>query len=778
MDVVLEKIFWQAEDSDYLIGAAIDHATGREVIVKGHIDVGEGGRVRIAEGKWKFDSRYGWSFQVKKLDRSDPVDPGEVLRYLESLDDVSPALATAILTQFGPECLGRIDGDPELLRTVAGAPAGEADSLASRWVDLRGRKRAMSFLSSLDLSDALASRLVSAYGAEVIEIIQKDPYRITEVPRVSFRLADRIARNAGVPLDDPKRLAAGAEFALSEAEDDGHSYMERGQLVHRCYGVLSLGTAVPTTALQAAVDDMLTRERLISEMIDGEERIYTAEMFAIETSIYHQLQQRLRLAPKGRRVPKRPEVPAGGFAPTDEQWSAVEAACTERLSLMTGGPGVGKTATLETMVETLEREGIKYVLAAPTGKAAKRMSESTGRKASTLHSLIGYEALEQADVNEPAQPIAADAVIIDESSMLSMRMAERVLAHCAPDTHVILVGDPDQLPPVGAGSVFLDLLESGRVPTTRLTKVFRQAEDSLLLVNARRVRAGEEPFWDAQEAEEALGHPVRSDWSFIETEDAKAAAAKVVEVAESLPVTDTLLVSPTKDGDAGVHALNERMQTLRNPGGQLVGTSERRSMRVGDSILITQNDSRLKVVNGDLGHITGFDKKARTVTIELDDGPRTMNAAHLLEVGQLGYTITVHKSQGSQAPHLVAPLTLGSGQRMLSRALIYTAWTRAQESCTVIGSKEALRAALANDGSQRNTTLDLRVASIAHRLEMRARKAQDLQRAFGARRAAPVAVAAPAQPVPVRNMPGAPEPVKARQPSRGSRGFGPARQRP
>lgn len=774
MDVVLEKIFWKAEDSDYLIGAAIDHATGQEVIVKGHIDAAEGERVRVAEGRWRYDARYGWSFQVKKVDRSDPVDPGEVLRYLEGLEDVSPELAAAILATLGPECIGRLDGDPELLRTVKGAPPGEADSLAGRWVELRGRRRALSYLSSLDLSDALASRLVSFYGAEVIEIMKTDPYRITEVPKVSFRLADRVARNAGVPLDDPKRLAAGTEYALAEAEDDGHSYMERGRLIHRCYGVLGLGPAVSNKAMQDALDDMLRRERLIAETVGSEERIYTAEMFRIETSIYRHLQGRLQLAPHGRSAPARPPVREGAFAPTDEQWQAVSSASTERLSLLTGGPGVGKTATLEAMVDALDRQGVSYVLAAPTGKAAKRMSESTGRPASTLHRLIGYEALESTDTDSAVEPIKAQTVIIDESSMLSVRMAERVLAHCGPDTNVVLVGDPDQLPPVGAGSVFLDLLESDRVPTTRLTKVFRQAEDSLLLINARRVRAGQEPFWDAASAEAALGHPVRADWEFVDTDDAKAAAAKAIELAESRPAESTLLLSPTRDGDAGVHALNDRMQELRNPKGTSIGSRDKRELRVGDAILITQNDSRLKIVNGDIGRITAFDAEEKTVTFDLDEGSRTMNAAHLLEVSQLGYTLTVHKSQGSQAPHVVAPLTLGSGQRMLSRALVYTAWTRAQESCTVVGSRDALRAALSNDGSQRNTTLDLRIASIAKRLELRAaRAASSMKAAMAARRGpAPATVPQPTRPVPKRTMPDA-EPAAPQR-----RGFKTTRRKP
>ena len=757
IDVVVERIFWQATDSDYKIVSSIDHATGREVILKGHIDAAEGERVRVAEGKWKFDSRYGWSFQVKKIDRSDPVDPGELAAYLCSLEAVSPRLADAIIAALGTDCLSKIDANPDIIRGITGGAPGEADSLADRWLELRGRRLALTYLASLDLSDALAQRIIRFYGAaEAVAVVRDDPYKITEVPRVSFRLADRIARTAGVALDDPKRLAAGTEYVLAESEDDGHSYMERGDLIHRCYGVLGIPPRVSIREMNEAIDAMLREQRLVSETVGSQERIYTAEMFRIETSIYEQLQSRLQMPPTGRTAPRRPVAPAGGFAPTDEQWNAVEAACTERISLMTGGPGVGKTATLATMVETLEREGITYALAAPTGKAAKRMSESTGRKASTLHRLIGWAQLENTDLDAETTLIKADTIIIDESSMLSMRMAERVLAHCGPQTNIVLVGDPDQLPPVGAGSVFLDLLESDRVPTSRLTKVFRQAEDSLLLLNARRIRAGHEPYWTAAEAEAAVGHPVRADWTFIETADTKAAAAEIVRQAQLHPSADTLLVSPTKDGEAGVHALNERMQQLRNPSGESIGRHEGRELRVGDTILITQNDSRLDVVNGDIGQITSYDAAGRTVEVELDDGDRVMSPQQLLEISQLGYTITVHKSQGSQAPHLVSSLTEGTGERMLSRALIYTAWTRAQQSCTVIGSRAALRTALGNDGSQRNTTLDLRVASIARRLEIRARTIRTMRDTMVARRKAepaPIATATPARPVPRRTMP-------------------------
>lgn len=723
-DVTVEKIFWAAGDSKFKMMACIDHETQREIVVKGHADVVEGDRLRVKDGKWAHDARYGWSFQIRKLDHADPTTDAGVRSYLLSLPGIGPALADAIIAKFGPNCLQKIDKDPSLLATVAtvgghGLSAAKLKQVAGQWVDERSKRAAMVYLGGLDLSEALAQRLHGAYGDDVVAILKQDPYRITEMPRIGFRLADRIARGAGIATDSPSRMAAGVEYTLEQAETSGHIYLSRPDLRERTRELLKLGAAATDAQLDDAIAAMVADKRLVVETFDGEERIYTAEFFQIETSIYERLSERLRFAPSTKVNPMRD--PDADFQPTDEQWKAVENASMEPLSIMTGGPGSGKTMCLKAMVESLEAQCISYALAAPTGKAAKRMTETTRRPAQTLHKLMGFDNLMNGTPGKPMPRLPVRTLIVDEASMLDMRLAERLLASCGPETNVVLVGDPDQLPPVGAGSVFLDLISSERVPTARLTKVFRQGAGSLVLENARRVRDGKEPYWTKEEAEVDLGHPVREDWSFIEAPSAESAARIGVDTSARYHEDGVLVVSPTREGFAGVRTLNRLLQAEHNPRGEKL-TKGDNEMRIGDTIMFNRNDYRLQVVNGDVGRITGYDKAAGVAHIALSEGEhREIGLSALTDLAQLGYALTVHKSQGSQAPHLVSTVTEGTGQRMLTRNLLYTAWTRAQSSCTVIGSKDAIRAAVAIDGSRRNTTLDLRVSTIRRRLDQRAK---------------------------------------------------------
>ncbi|WP_217924792.1 SF1B family DNA helicase RecD2 [Miltoncostaea oceani] len=746
LDVIIEKIFWAAKDSEFKMMACRVNGAGQDIVVKGHVNASEGDRLRISEGKWKFDARYGWSFQISKLDHSDPTDLAGLESYLQSMPGIGPVLARQILDQLGTDCLSKIDQDLDLLRTVKtsggrGLRAAELAEIMANWEYLRGERAAMLYLGSLDISNAMASRLYGHYGSAIVEILKTNPYKITEVDRIGFRLADRIGRAAGLPANHPSRLAAGVEYSLEVAESSGHIFMTRDQLHEKAAELLGLGASARPEEIDAAIGTMSDEHRVIVETFQGEERIYTAELFEVESSLYELLQNRLPRAPRPG-VAQR--ITMNGFTPTEQQWRAVDSAVAEPVSIMTGGPGVGKTMTLQAMVATLEAKGLTYSLAAPTGKAAKRMSEATGRKAQTIHRLIGFDALVSSKPGGPIRQMGGDVLIVDEASMLDMRIAERLLAACPREMNVVFVGDPDQLPPVGAGSVFLDMISSGRVPSTRLTQVFRQSEDSMLLANANRIKEGLEPFWSKDEAEAALGRPVRADWQFIETDTPVQAAKIAVEAAERHEPEDVLVVSPTKNGDAGVHALNTRMQEVINPDGAPLGPKT--PLRQGDTVLFTRNDYALELVNGDLGQVETYDAAEKTVTVVLTDGEsRTMSLEQLNDLSQLGYAITVHKSQGSQAPHLISTLTTGAGERMLSRNLIYTAWTRAQRSCTVIGSKEALRAALKVDGSRRDTTLDLRVATVRARLDQRQAVRTTIRKVMDARRPAPKPGAPPAK---------------------------------
>lgn len=733
LDVTIAKAIFRSQKDDFAILACEDHETDRRVIVKGSISAKEGERLRVSEGRWRFEERYGWSFQVFKIDHSDPVDEAAVRGYLEGLPGIGPALAAAIVSELGHDCLAKIDADPTILGSVR-SPGGQGIGgddlriLMATWQGLRAERRARLALGQMDLSEGLITKIIVALGQDAPELIDANPYILSEIPRVGFRTADRIARQRDIPLDDPRRLAAGVEYTLAQSESDGHCYMDGATLVARATEALGISGAEAPELLESALSEMLGRGRLVrEEQADGSERIYTAEMFTIETSLYSQVLERSRRRRREVPVSVVPRASDGGFEPTDEQWEAVTNACREPLSILTGGPGVGKTSTLEAMISTLERHNLSYELCAPTGKAARRMAESTGREASTIHSLLGWGALE--DGGSP-RPVEAATLVVDEASMIDIRMAERLFEACGPDTNVVLVGDPDQLPPVGAGAVFLDLIASKRVPTTRLTKVFRQAEGSLLLLNAHRVREGKEPYWSAAEAEAAVGHAVVADWEFDECIEPSTAAARVVRGADP----SAMVISPTRQGDAGVSALNKALQRRHNPDGTTVLKNDQQELRLNDRVLVTQNDARLGLVNGDLGTISGVNAASGAMSLELDDGRSvTISRSQAGEFCQLGYALTVHKSQGSQAPTVVCPVTTGSGERMLSRNLLYTAWTRAQSHCRVIGSREAILKAITVDGSQRNTALDFRLKPIVARLRKRS---ANLEESLGERQRA------------------------------------------
>lgn len=731
-------------DDHFTIAIARNEETGEEITLKGRYGpVCDGQLIQIEQGATRHDARFGDFYQVFKISHEDPVTREAIENYLESLPGVGEKMAALIVDQLGNDCLSKIDRDPSLLLSIKGISPEKLEEIAPVWDELRAERKMRLYLSSLGVGDSSAGKIIAHFGPQTQAILEDDPYRMTEVPGIGFRQTDIIAQKLGISERDPRRLAAGVEYLLEQGENDGHICLTREQMFKKAPPLLFRGSYQLSEAeLEKALATMQEDGRIWAETDEGDgvERYYTREMWAVETRLLEQLEEKLS-SPK-MRLPAFFEKPANSIL-TDEQWGAAENVFSEKLSILTGGPGTGKTATLKGVISALEDEDQSYTLLAPTGKAAKRMEEATGREASTIHRRLGFSGQEAPQSFRGGQDreavIDSDVVIVDEASMMDLRLSERLLSHLAPDTRLLLVGDPDQLPPVGAGSTLYDLIESERVPTTRLTKIFRQGEDSLLTVNAHRIREGKTPYWSAEEAEQDLGHKVKRDFQFIEVDSAPKAMAEVIEQIEvakkdlSVADEDVLITAPSRKGDCGIHLLNQRLAKEQNPSGEEIRGGDM-PLRLGDRVMNTKNrygkQGAPDIFNGDTGRIIS----RQGSRLEVDFGEDEPIVFHGSEIDGLipAYASTTHRLQGSEAACVITPIVAGAGQRLHSRNLLYTAITRGKEKAILIGSKEVIKDAVARDGGDRNTTLDLRVGRISARVRQRweqvssHRKASDL----------------------------------------------------
>ena len=690
---------------------------GEELTLTGPLGHVAAGDQLVVAGGFAEHARYGRQFAVATFRLALPRTAEGVVRWLRMrVPGIGPRFARAIVEHFGAESVFvELDRDPERLREVR-TQAGRAVSRRSveraiaAWREVATIREVETFLFGHGITPGLAGRLVREYGDEVVDVLTHDPYRVLQLPGIGFKTADRIARSLGVELDDPQRLRAGLLFALEEAEADGNTFLPLGELWPRAAKLLEVADV---DSLESALRALVAEAEAV---VEGD-RVYRTELWETE--------RRLAAAFAERTGPAETELfaePERADGVSDEQWAVVELVRTRLLVLLTGLPGAGKTHTQRAIVEIARKARVRVLLCAPTGKAARRMRDLTGHDAMTIHRALGYSPFEGGFQRTEDDPLSDDydLVIVDEASMLSLELAD-ALFRAVGDCHVLLVGDTDQLPPIGPGRVLADLVDSSAVPRVHLTAIYRQAARSLIVRSARRINAGELPFLSPDDARAALGEDTEldDDFFFVSKQEQEAAREAVLDlVCERIPSRygldprkDVMTLVPMRRGTVGLNALNEELEQRLNPGRPPVVLA-RAGIRLGSRIVQTKNDytPEREVMNGEVAFVTAWDEEEAEATLSLDDGEREIVVpAAALETYMLAWALTVHRAQGSQFPAVVAPWSMAYNV-MLSRPLLYTAVTRAEKLCIIVGERRALTLAVSRgEGRRRHSALAERI---------------------------------------------------------------------
>ena len=709
---MVERITYQNPENGYVVARLAPERVGPEadaardeqrlVTIVGTLADLAPGEAVVLQGWWINDARHGWQFKVVDYRTTLPATTQGVRRYLGSglIKGIGPVMAGRIVERFAEYTLATIDETPQRLTEVAGIGPLRATRIAATWAEQRQVREVMAALQSYGLSTSLAVRIYKRFADESAKVIAQEPYRLArEVWGIGFKTADKIAQAVGIAPDAPARLQAGVLHALGTSGDEGHTLLPQADLLHAAGDL----RAVPADAIGDAVRALLATGDLVAAAgTDEAEPLLALAPFArAEAGLANRLRALAGWTGKTRAggVFTGVDWPAAfgwlrdrhGVALAPEQEAGVRMALTAPVAVLTGGPGTGKTHTLRAILTLARAKGLRCVLAAPTGRAAKRMEEATGMPAGTLHRLLELRPGGKAG-KDREHPLEADLVVVDEVSMLDALLANQLLKAVAPGSHLLLVGDPDQLPSVGAGNVLADLLAAERFPVTRLERIFRQGEGSGIAHNARRINAGQLP---------QFGGAIQ-DCFFLPAEGPAAAAQLVVELAaRRLPARygyrpgEIQVLSPLHRGEAGVGALNLLLQERLNPPSaaraELRGGG--RVYRPGDRVLQLKNDYDLGVFNGDLGTVRAIDQEEQELLLALDDGRELRYPLASLFALTHAYAISVHKAQGAEFPAVVLPL-LTSHAALLGRTLLYTALTRARRLVVLVGQQKALQMAV------------------------------------------------------------------------------------
>ena len=699
---VVERITYQNPENGYtVLRAAVRNYKELVTVVGNLLDVNVGS-VLLLQGDWKVDPKYGNQFCAEKWEETMPATVYGIEKYLGSglIRGVGPKFAGRIVRTFGTDTLTVIEEETDRLLLVPGIGEKRVQMIRDSWEKQKEIKNIMLFLQSHSVSTSFAAKIYKVYGNESIQVVKENPFRLADdIWGVGFKTADGLAEKLGFAKDDPLRCRSGILYTLNALADEGHVYAEQEQLLRKAEELLE----AKRESISAALEAMLGTEDLKQ---DGE-AIYLPPFYYAEIGVAAKLK---RLAADTDALPSEARADferlakKTGLQYDEIQKDAILKATVSKVMVLTGGPGTGKTTTTLGMIAVLRSRGKRILLAAPTGRAAKRMTETTGMEARTIHRLLEFKPPEGYQRNEENR-LEGDVLIVDECSMIDVILMNALLKAIPPRMQLILVGDVDQLPSVGAGNVLRDIIDSGVFPVVRLTRIFRQARSSRIILNAHRINTGEFPD---------LSNGAGTDFFFVPAEEPETAAQEIVRLVKTrlpkyrqvLP-SEIQVLTPMQRGAVGAANLNTLLQEALNPSETCLRRSGY-SFRLYDKVMQIRNNYDKEVFNGDVGTISALNLEERNLRVRFDDREVEYDVTELDELAQ-AYAVTIHKSQGSEYPIVVMPMLM-THFVMLQRNLLYTGVTRAKKLLVLVGTKKAVGYAVRNvTVASRNTRLKERL---------------------------------------------------------------------
>lgn len=716
---IVDSIIYQNEDNGYVV-FELEDTSGLPVTVTGTVPyLAEGDKITVT-GKWVNHRTYGKQFEAQSYEKTLPAEESDILRYLASgaVKGIGPKTAQKIVEQFGTDSFSVIEEHPDWLAEIPGITKKKAQTISESFKSISGARAVMMFCREL-FTPQTAMKIYKKWGGSAVDKIRKNPYRLCESFRgISFSRADSIAMSMGVDPSSSDRILHGAVYVLrAESARSGHTCLPFDDLVRCTCDLLFGGDVAKINDISACIEDALTKLSLVPVKKGGVRYIYEPKTYMAELYIAEKLKKIDRLCPRmnvsdARLMIEKCEAQSG-IQYAEAQRQALFTAMSEGVMILTGGPGTGKTTIIKGLISIFKSLDFDIALAAPTGRAAKRMSEATSHEAKTIHRLLEMDAASDIEggasfLRDENNTLDADAIIIDESSMIDVYLMESLLKAIKNGARLILIGDSDQLPSVGCGNVLGDIIASCVYPTVRLSEIFRQSESSLIITNAHKINSGLPPILDKRGAD--------SDFFFLPRESEEAIAQTVTElVCTRLPrsygediISKTQVITPSKKGLSGTDSLNAMIQSVLNPPDKSKKEKKSRDVifRVGDRIMQTKNNYTVEwesddgkngmgIYNGDIGVIDDIDTDENTVIVHFDERRCTLDFTSLDEIDH-AYAITVHKSQGSEYGTVIIPL-YSCAPMLLSRNLLYTAVTRGARMVILVGKQSVLNTMIQND---------------------------------------------------------------------------------